>query len=163
MITTLKDITHFSVLMLIFMFIYSLLGMEMFAYRIKFNGRNKDYPLNPIEVPDTNTGWYPRSNFNTFLNAMVTVFGILIGENWNSTMYDHLRAGSRTAYVFFISLFIFGNLILLNLFLAILLKNFEEPLGQEEEDFEKELEQKDGLLDRVRQGFLNLFSKNSQD
>ena len=80
------------------------------------------------------------------MDAMVTVFGILIGENWNSTMYDHLRAGSKTVYVFFISLFIFGNLILLNLFLAILLKNFEEPLGQEEEDFEKELEQNEDLL-----------------
>ena len=146
MITTLKDVTPFSLLMLIFMFIYSLLGMEIFAYRIKFNNQNKDFPLNPMDVPDINKGWYPRSNFNTFMDAMVTVFGILIGENWNSTMYDYLRAGSKTVYVFFISLFIFGNLILLNLFLAILLKNFEEPLGQEEEDFEKELDQNEDLL-----------------
>ena len=138
MTATLKDITNFTILMLIFMFIFSLLGMEMFAYRIKFNSQNKDYPLSPIDVPDINKGWYPRSNFNTLLNAMITVFGILIGENWNSTMYDHLRAGSKTAYVFFISWFIFGNLILLNLFLAILLKNFAEPLGQDEEELEKD-------------------------
>lgn len=150
MVTTLKDITNFSVLMLIFMFIYSLLGMEMFAYRIKFNSRNKDYPLSPIDVPAINKGWYPRSNFNTFLNSMVTVFGILIGENWNSAMYDHLRAGSKTAYVFFISLFIFGNLILLNLFLAILLKNFEEPMGQDDEELEKEMEQNDGTIERLK-------------
>jgi hypothetical protein len=30
-------------------------------------------------------------------------------------------------------MFIWGNLIMLNLFLAILLKNFEEPPGKEEE------------------------------
>ena len=35
-------------------------------------------------------------------------------------------------------LFIFGNLILLNLFLAILLKNFEEPPEAEENDEEEE-------------------------
>jgi hypothetical protein len=32
MIVTLKDIRNFSVLMLIFMFIYTLLGMEIYAY-----------------------------------------------------------------------------------------------------------------------------------
>ena len=36
MYITLKDIRNFTVLMLIFMFIYTLLGMEVFAYRIRF-------------------------------------------------------------------------------------------------------------------------------
>lgn len=49
-------------------------------------------------------------------------------------MYDHLRGKNHgpSTYVFFIFLFIFGNLILLNLFLGILLKNFEEPPGKDE-------------------------------
>lgn len=48
-------------------------------------------------------------------------------------MYDHLRGKNNGAtYIFFIFLFIFGNLILLNLFLGILLKNFEEPPGKDE-------------------------------
>ena len=34
MVITLKDIRNFSVLMLIFMFIFTLLGMEMYAYKI---------------------------------------------------------------------------------------------------------------------------------
>jgi len=41
-------------------------------------------------------------------------------------MYDHIRATDYTAVVFFMSLVIIGNFILLNLFQAILLKNFEE-------------------------------------
>ena len=134
--------------------------MEMFAYRIKFNNRNKDYALDPAEVPGLNEGWYPRSNFNTFLNSMITVFGILIGENWNSVMYDHLRAGSKAAYVFFITWFIFGNLILLNLFLAILLKNFEQPLGQDDDDIDNDLAKKESMLGRLRNAVNNLFFKD---
>lgn len=36
-VITLKDIRNFAVLMLIFMFIYTLLGMELYAYRVIFN------------------------------------------------------------------------------------------------------------------------------
>jgi hypothetical protein len=42
MIITLKDIRNFSVLMLLFMFIYTLLGMELYAYRVMFSNENKE-------------------------------------------------------------------------------------------------------------------------
>jgi hypothetical protein len=55
----------------------------------------------------------------------------MIGENWNNIMYDHYRVlydvSLVDAYVsvaFFMILYIVGNLILMNLFLAILLINF---------------------------------------
>lgn len=35
--TTLKDISNFSVLLFIFMFVYTLLGMEMYAYNVSFD------------------------------------------------------------------------------------------------------------------------------
>ena len=62
-------------------------------------------------------------------NGLTTVFIVFIGEDWNSVMYDHYRATGPLTIAYFMFLFIFGNLILLNLFLAILLKNFEEPPG----------------------------------
>lgn len=49
-------------------------------------------------------------------------------------MYDHYRATGPLTIAYFMFLFIFGNLILLNLFLSILLQNFEEPPGAEDED-----------------------------
>lgn len=59
MIMTLKDITNFSVLMLLFVFICSLLGMELYAYRVKFNDNSKAYPLDPEET-NYDVGYYPR-------------------------------------------------------------------------------------------------------
>lgn len=49
-------------------------------------------------------------------------------------MYDHIRTLGWTSKVFFFTLFVQGNLILLNLFLAILLKNFEDDLDGGEDD-----------------------------
>ena len=72
-------------------------------------------------------------------------------------MYDHYRATNNLTIVYFMFLFIFGNLILLNLFLAILLKNFEEPPGQEEEDNEEDEEgtEKVSLFRKIINCFLN--------
>ena len=54
----------FTVLLL-FVFIYSLIGMQMFSGTLAINGV------------------LPRSNFDSFGQACVTVFQILTGENWN--------------------------------------------------------------------------------
>lgn len=49
------------------------------------------------------------------------IFIVFIGENWNEAMYDHTRATSYACIIYFMQLFILGNIVLLNLFLAILL------------------------------------------
>jgi hypothetical protein len=85
-------------------------------------------------------------------NGLTTVFIVFIGEDWNSVMYDHYRATGPLTVAYFMFLFIFGNLILLNLFLAILLKNFEEPPGAAEEEAPEEVKmiQKVSFMKRVK-------------
>lgn len=120
--------------MFLFMFIYTLLGMELYAYSITFYD---DDTSAGILVPYEGPSVTPRAHFDVFLRGAVVVFIVFIGEDWNSSMYDAYRGAGSGAYLYFISLFIIGNLILLNLFLAILLKNFEEPPGG---DLEEEAE-----------------------
>lgn len=57
---------------------------------------------------------------------MSSVFIIIIGDDWNATMADYIRATSHASEAYFTTLTIFGNIILLNLFLAILLRQFED-------------------------------------
>jgi Ion transport protein len=55
------------------------------------------------------------------------VFVLLTEEAWSNVYYEYHRAcGSFRANLYFLSLFIIGPRILLNLFLCILLQNFEE-------------------------------------
>lgn len=115
---TLKEVSTFSVLLFLFMFIYSLLGMELFGYYAKFDSSGK---------LDLENGSFPNANFNYFLEAFTTVFIVLTGDSWSEFYFNHYRATNATAAtLFFISLIILGQKVILNLFLAILLENFDE-------------------------------------
>ena len=73
---------------------------------------------------------------------------MLTGENWNTVMYDCWRGTNWAATVYFISLVVFGNFIVMNLFLAILLGNFEDD-GDDED--EQELRQQQQLQQQQQQ------------
>lgn len=96
-----------------------LIGMELYAYKIKFN--DDDY----LDLSDK--GKYPRSNFNTPLGAFLSVFIVLANDGWTDIYFDHYRATNPTiASLFFISILFIGQFMLLNLFIAILIENFEQ-------------------------------------
>ena len=80
-----------------------------------------------------------RLNFDTFPNAMVTIFTFLTKEKWNflSNYYMYQQDNYWPA-IYFTIVLILGNLILLKLFVAILIYNF----GQSAIEAEKRLEEK---------------------
>ena len=123
MTETVQLIGNFAIFLLLFIFIYSLIGMQLFANRMHF------HPATGLAVhisdEEYNTSLVPRSHFDNLITAMTTVFQLLSGENWNSVMYDGWRATSWTAVIYFLSLVMFGCFIVMNLFLAILLKSFD--------------------------------------
>jgi hypothetical protein len=67
-----------------------------------------------------------RYNFNSMPNSLLVMFILLTGENWNEIMAIVWNAHGSLAIFFFVSAMIIGNFMLLNLFLAILLKYIEE-------------------------------------
>jgi hypothetical protein len=76
---------------------------------------------------DPDNGVSPKYNFDTFLNSFTTVFIILTNDGVSAIFQDFYRAcGPGTSLIFFILLSIIGQKILLNLFIAILLENFDE-------------------------------------
>lgn len=99
------------------MFTYVLLGLELFSHKVKFNDEG---------LFDLENGTSPRRNFDDFITAMITIFILLTGCSWDETLYNLTRAEGLISIIFTLSFVIIGQLILLNLFLAILLKNFDE-------------------------------------
>jgi hypothetical protein len=91
-------------LITIYIFVNALIGRQLFACE---------------ESTDTMP---TRYNFNSFAESMVTVFIIVSAENWNEIAETTCAKFGRQYSVFFIQLVIVGNFMLLNLFLAILLK-----------------------------------------
>jgi hypothetical protein len=54
------------------------------------------------------------------------VFTLLTNEEWNLRMYESMNSEGPAASLFYVIVLIIGNYILLKLFLAILLSDFEE-------------------------------------
>lgn len=91
----------FSILLLLFIFTYSLLGMELFAFKAKFNSNN--------ELDYSEDSKYVLYNFNSFIDAFLTVFVVLTGDSWTIAYYDHYRAvGGVIASFYFLSLIMVG-------------------------------------------------------
>jgi hypothetical protein len=69
----------------------------------------------------------PRLNFDNIGNATVTIFVVLIGEDWPGVMYNYMNSIQKTSVqIYFIAVVTIGNFILLSLFTTILLENFNE-------------------------------------
>ena len=76
---------------------------------------------------------WPRENFNDVFSSLVTIFILIVGEDWNEIMYMYVRAGGAEselgwsiARIYFLIVMITGNVILLALFTSLLLKNFDK-------------------------------------
>ena len=113
------DWTNNSLLALI-MFIYAVLGMYVFGAKFRF--------------PDGNS----RCHFDDLYRAMVTVFQLLTIEDWPGVMYDGVKSTSLIATLYFVTCIVFGNYILCNLFIAILLDSFNEEAKRKVAKAEKE-------------------------
>lgn len=120
MAKTLQAVLSFLVVMLLFLFIYSMLGMQLFGGKFIFEGEEE-----------------PMHNFNTLLSAFVTTFQVMTGEDWNEVMYDGIRATSWGAVVYFVSLVVIGTYVVLNLFLAILIDGFIRTQEEQKEKLQK--------------------------
>lgn len=113
---TVKAIFPFIICLTLFMYIFTLMGMQFFAGKIKFD--DNDLP--------SDDGSSPRYNFNTFFRAFLSVFIILTGENWNEMMYDAMRSTDVLASFYFIIVIVMGSIIMLQLLVAILINNFDD-------------------------------------
>lgn len=135
-VKSLKDISNFGVLLFLFMYIFALLGMEMFANQIRLTWDEEIVDDIPAFYKADGIMIVPRYNFDNVFNALVVVFCAILGEDWNNSMYSFINPGVADKYIviaYFLLLLILGNIMLLSLFTAILLQNFEASADEIEE------------------------------
>ncbi|NXD44993.1 CAC1S protein, partial [Copsychus sechellarum] len=115
LLNSVRSIASLLLLLFLFIIVFALLGMQLFGGKFDF----EDMKVR-------------RSTFDNFPQALISVFQILTGEDWNSIMYDGIMAFGGPSFpgmlvcIYFIILFVCGNYILLNVFLAIAVDNLAE-------------------------------------
>uniref|UniRef100_A0A8C4QAP7 Voltage-dependent calcium channel alpha-1 subunit IQ domain-containing protein n=1 Tax=Eptatretus burgeri TaxID=7764 RepID=A0A8C4QAP7_EPTBU len=132
LLNSMKSIVSLLFLLFLFIVVFALLGMQLFGGTFNFDDET------------------PFTNFDTFPSAILTVFQVLTGEDWNEIMYDGIKSqggvgSGMLSSFYFIILTLFGNYTLLNVFLAIAvdnLANAQELTKQDEEEEEEAANQK---------------------
>ncbi|KAK3565568.1 hypothetical protein QTP86_012457 [Hemibagrus guttatus] len=99
LMNSMKSIISLLFLLFLFIVVFALLGMQLFGGRFIFEE-------------------FTPTNFDTFPAAIMTVFQILTGEDWNEVMYNGIRSqggvkSGMWSSIYFIVLTLFGNCIFL--------------------------------------------------
>uniref|UniRef100_A0A8C2L2H9 Sodium channel protein n=1 Tax=Cyprinus carpio TaxID=7962 RepID=A0A8C2L2H9_CYPCA len=104
---------NLTLVLAIIVFIFAVVGMQLFgkSYKDCVCKISQDCKL-------------PRWHMNDFFHSFLIVFRILCGE-WIETMWDCMEvAGATMCLIVFMMVMVIGNLVVLNLFLALLLSSF---------------------------------------
>uniref|UniRef100_A0A673Y4L5 Sodium channel protein n=1 Tax=Salmo trutta TaxID=8032 RepID=A0A673Y4L5_SALTR len=117
---------NLTLVLAIIVFIFAVVGMQLFgkSYKECVCKISLDCEL-------------PRWHMHDFFHAFLIIFRVLCGE-WIETMWECMEvAGQGMCLVVFMMVMVIGNLVVLNLFLALLLSSFSgDNLAAPEEDGE---------------------------
>ncbi|CAD8189628.1 unnamed protein product [Paramecium octaurelia] len=129
-----QSFMYIMVLLLLFIFIFTLLGMAFFGGQLS-------------KTPS-------RQSYDDIQSAFLVVFQVLTLENWNSILWD-LLIQDVSAFItvpYLVFWIMIGNYVFLNLFLAILLENFEEEYKNDKAGLDTNIEiGQDSIMDNTTQ------------
>ncbi|KAI1892223.1 hypothetical protein AGOR_G00131150 [Albula goreensis] len=104
---------NLTLVLAIIVFIFAVVGMQLFG---------KSYKDCVCKIAEDCE--LPRWHMNDFFHSFLIVFRVLCGE-WIETMWDCMEvAGQTMCLIVFMMVMVIGNLVVLNLFLALLLSSF---------------------------------------
>ncbi|ELK04662.1 Sodium channel protein type 9 subunit alpha [Pteropus alecto] len=104
---------NLTLVLAIIVFIFAVVGMQLFG---------KSYKECVCRISDDCE--LPRWHMNDFFHSFLIVFRVLCGE-WIETMWDCMEvAGQAMCLIVYMMVMVIGNLVVLNLFLALLLSSF---------------------------------------
>ncbi|KAL4431572.1 hypothetical protein ABPG74_017277 [Tetrahymena malaccensis] len=140
-----------TLLFILFYFIFSILAWFLFS--------------------DLQSGWRLNTfwNFSNFHRAIILLVRMSTGEDWYLVMYDTFNSKGVIGLIFFVSFYTVQSYILMNLFVLIIMNEFEEnyinpdnPLSnfnEQEEQFKKrwvQMTQKDSGI-KIHEKYLTEF------
>lgn len=141
LIVSLPALFNIGALLALITFIYAIIGMALFGHVIHSGALNE------------------MVNFETFGRSMLLLFRLMTGAGWNDILnplliqppycdmtYHNLPYGNcgspMLATLYLVSFIVLSSMIVINMYIAVLLENFnqahhEEELGLGEEDLER--------------------------
>uniref|UniRef100_A0A2K5SD67 Sodium channel protein n=1 Tax=Cebus imitator TaxID=2715852 RepID=A0A2K5SD67_CEBIM len=118
---------NLTIILAIIVFVFALVGKQLLG---------ENYRSNRKKISAPHEEW-PRWHMCDFFHSFLIVFRILCGE-WIENMWACMEVGQKSiCLVLFLTVMVLGNLVVLNLFIALLLNSFSaDNLTASEDDGE---------------------------
>ncbi|XP_035172676.1 sodium channel protein type 5 subunit alpha-like isoform X3 [Oxyura jamaicensis] len=133
---SLGALSNLTLVLAIIVFIFAIVGVQLFG---------SNYRDNRFKI---NKNGKPRWHMMDFFHSFLVIFRILCGE-WIETMWDCMVVAEKPlCLLVFLLVMVIGNLVVLNLFIALLLNSFSTDCLQTAED--------DGEMNNLRIAFARI-------
>ncbi|KAM9233018.1 sodium channel protein type 5 subunit alpha-like [Leptosomus discolor] len=137
---SLGALSNLTLVLAIIIFIFAIVGVQLFG---------RSYGENSHKI---NKNGKPRWHMMDFFHSFLVVFRILCGE-WIETMWDCMVVAEQPlCLLVFLLVMVIGNLVVLNLFIALLLNSFSTDSLQTAED-DREMHNLQIAFARIHKGF----------
>ncbi|CAG7836429.1 unnamed protein product [Allacma fusca] len=156
--STFGALGNLTLVLLIVLYMFAILGLKVVG---------EHYVKKAFNV-DGDEDDFPRWNWQSFVYAFMLVFRVICGE-WIEPFLECLTATAKSntehkCFFIYLPVFVIGNLIILNLFLALLLNSFDtEELNARHKQIELEAAGKADKLKKYVGVFLNQAPNNRDD
>ena len=115
-----RDTGYLNLIILLYLFMAALVGKQFFGKDLNL--------LNPK----------PRATFNSMYWSLLSVFQILTRDDWVNIMWDAMRSVGKGSSIYFLTLVVCGDFLILNLFLAILIQSFDTSMSTSDNEDDDE-------------------------
>nr|XP_034345539.1 two pore calcium channel protein 2 isoform X2 [Arvicanthis niloticus] len=120
-----QNLRAFGGILVVAYYVFAMIGINLFRGVIV-------PPGNSSLVPDNNSapcgsfeqlGYWPN-NFDDFAAALITLWNVMVVNNWQVILEAYKRYSGPWSMVYFVLWWLVSSVIWINLFLALLLENF---------------------------------------
>ena len=125
--STIIRMTDFLFIFFIYLFIFTLLGYSFFHDSLRY--KDGEY------FAQANAEYF---NFDSFINSLVSVLIIIIGDHWTDLLFDCYRSAKNSkveVIIYFLLVVLLGQIIIMKIFLAYLIEQFDVAKKHFEKNF----------------------------
>jgi two pore calcium channel protein 3 len=131
------SILTYGIVIFVFFYIYAIIGMEFFQDKIhegnvtnvttsqtKFCGKENFCCNDKLKDSDFAKDGYCKVNFNNIMMAFMSLFTLMVVNNWHVLTDGFVRVTSKWARLYFFSFHLVVVILVLNIFTAFILEVF---------------------------------------
>lgn len=128
----LPSMATYGGVLLVFYYFFAIIGMEIFQGKISFHGYDEDGQSvadkfcgnSRLKESEFYRDHYCRNNFNDLVSSMVTLFELMVVNQWHVLTEGHVLVTSRVARIFFFVFHFLCVIVVLNIFSAFVIEAF---------------------------------------